>query len=410
MTSEGDGVLAPFSRTSRLILAARLRRNAGLIVAVLVLLGGWFAWLMLGHVSLYASSQQMKLESDRLPIRIEAPVQGVIADCSLVLGRAVEEGAVLVRLDARVFELQRDELQAELKANQVAIDAITQQLEAEGHARDAVAELAKRTKAVGNAKLAASRTSSLYKEKETAITQQLRGAELTSELEMIRARGETESLRAQVMTTAAQAALDSTNGTVNVSDRDARVAALQTTLADAQALAQVNQARLQSAEFEIERRSVRANAPGTLVDVTSCTSGMAIQPQQVLGTLLPHSSLRAVSFFRPEDAVGRVWPGAQAKLRIDNFPWTQYGTIAAVVDRVGSEARDGLVRVELRIDRPNPAIPMVHGLTGIAEVHVEQVAPFRLLLRMGGQLLSPRPDSSQPPPVSSAQALSGATR
>jgi len=402
MSDQGNDSFAPFARTNQLILRARLGRDATMIVAVLVLIGGWIAWLLLGRLSIYASSQQMKLESERLPLRVEVPVEGVVADCSLVLSREVTEGDTLVRLDARTFELQRNELDAELKADRSAIDALTRQLEAEDKARDAVAELAKRTQSAGNARIAASRTSSFYKSKETAITEQLHGAQLASELDMIRASGEAASLRAQMLAIAAQAALDWSNGKVSVIDRDTRIAALKKTLSDAEALAEVHHARLEALTFEVDRRTVRAIATGTLEDITPCTPGLGVLPGQVLATLLPHSEIHVVTFFHPEDAVGRVRQGQTAKLRIDNFPWTQYGTVDATVERVGSEPRDGMVRVELKIVRPNPSIPLVHGLTGLAEIEVERISPFKLLLRMSGQLLS-QPKGAPAPPASGSR-------
>jgi hemolysin D len=395
---KGDDSFGPFSRTSQLIVNARLGRDAGMIIAVLVLLVGWAAWLMLGRISIYTTSQQMKLESEKLPVQIEVPVEGVVAECSLILSREVAEGDILVRLDSHTFELARDELAAEVKADQVAIDALARQKEAEDKARSAVADLAKRTQSAGYAKNAASRTASAYKSKETAITDQLHKAELASEVDMIRANGEAASLRAQMFATAAQAALDSSNARVSVSDRDARIAALEKTLSDAEALKDVHQARLDAAAYEVVRRTIRASAAGILADITPCSPGRGVMPGQVLATLLPRSELHVVSFFRPEDAVGRVRQGQGAKLRIDNFPWTQYGTLDGAVDRVGSEPRDGLVRVELKIVHPNPSIPLVHGLTGLAEIEVEKVSPFRLLLRMAGQLLSP-PRAAPPTPA-----------
>jgi multidrug resistance efflux pump len=397
MTDRDPDSFAAFARTNQLILRTRLGRDAGMIVAILILIGTWLSWLLLGRISVYAASQQMKLESELLPLRVEVPVEGVVTDCSLVLSREVAEGDGLVRLDTRSLELQREELQAELKADQSAIDALTRQLEAEEKARAAVAELAKRTQSAGNARVAASRTSSLYKSKETAITEKLHGAELASELDMIRASGEAASLRAQMLATVAQASLDLSNGNVNISDRDARIAALKKTLSDALALVEVHRSRLETVTYGIDRRTVRAGATGTLVDITPCMPGLDVTPGQVLATLLPRSDIHVVSFFRPEDAVGRVRRGQSARLRIDNFPWTQYGTVDAMVDRVGSEPRDGMVRVELKIVQPNPAIPMIHGLTGLAEIEVERISPFKLLLRMSGQLLSPKRDAPPAP-------------
>ena len=50
---------------------------------------------------------------------------------------------------------------------------------------------------------------------------------------------------------------------------------------------------------------------------------------------------------------GACW--AAARLRLDSFPWTQYGSLATTVSRVASEVRDGRVRVELTVASEPPA-------------------------------------------------------
>jgi membrane fusion protein (multidrug efflux system) len=79
--------------------------------------------------------------------------------------------------------------------------------------------------------------------------------------------------------------------------------------------------------------------------------------------------------------VGRRSPGALGQ-RLDGFPWAQYGTPAATVTRVATEARDGAIRVELDLAPQTPtAIPLQHGLPGTVEVTVEHVSPATMVLR-----------------------------
>jgi membrane fusion protein (multidrug efflux system) len=73
-------------------------------------------------------------------------------------------------------------------------------------------------------------------------------------------------------------------------------------------------------------------------------------------------------------------------LRLDGFPWTEYGSIGATVTHVGSEVRDGRIRVELALN-PHSAssIPMQHGLPGTVQVEVERISPASLVLRVVGR-------------------------
>jgi membrane fusion protein (multidrug efflux system) len=118
---------------------------------------------------------------------------------------------------------------------------------------------------------------------------------------------------------------------------------------------------------------------------------MYVRAGDRLFSVVPPGQLRGVGNFVPADALGRVRPGQTARLRLEGFPWTQYGTVPATVTHVGSELRDGKVRVEFAIHPdPGSAIPMQHGLPAMAEVDVEQVSPATLVLRsIGGALGRP---------------------
>ena len=99
--------------------------------------------------------------------------------------------------------------------------------------------------------------------------------------------------------------------------------------------------------------------------------------------------LKIVADFLPPAALGRIQPGQPARLRLEGFPWTQYGAVAATVASVASEVRDGWVRVELAV-RPDAAspIPLQHGLPGTIEVEVDHVSPAMLVLRTAGSLIT----------------------
>ena len=86
-------------------------------------------------------------------------------------------------------------------------------------------------------------------------------------------------------------------------------------------------------------------------------------------------------------SLGRLQPGQPGRLRLDGFPWTQYGYLDAVVTNV--ETRDRMVRVELALRRAaDSRVPLLHGMPGVVEVEVERVAPVALLVRSLGHRLS----------------------
>jgi membrane fusion protein (multidrug efflux system) len=97
---------------------------------------------------------------------------------------------------------------------------------------------------------------------------------------------------------------------------------------------------------------------------------------------VPSGDLILVAEFDPASALGRIRPGQAATLRLAGYPWAQYGTVSARVERVAGELRNGQLRVELRATRNAVhGVRLAHGLAGTVEVEVESLSPARLLAR-----------------------------
>lgn len=156
----------------------------------------------------------------------------------------------------------------------------------------------------------------------------------------------------------------------------------------------VDAATIKRLEHDLEDRTVRAPVSGRIEEKLPFRLGTVVRAGEKLGTIVPPGETRIVAFV-PVAAVGRVRPGQAARLRLDGFPWTQCGTVAATVTAVGNEANEGLIRVELGVERAaSPRIPLQHGQTGSVEIAVEQASPAVLVLRAAGQyLMSPRPST-----------------
>jgi multidrug resistance efflux pump len=132
-------------------------------------------------------------------------------------------------------------------------------------------------------------------------------------------------------------------------------------------------------ELEVERHIVRSPVDGALGSVAVLQPGAVVAAGLQIATVVPDGELQVIAAYGPS-AIGRLAPGQPARLKLDGFPWTRWGTVAARVTRVASEVRDGAVRVELAIE-PGATIPLAHGMTGTVEVEVERVSPATLVLR-----------------------------
>jgi membrane fusion protein (multidrug efflux system) len=131
---------------------------------------------------------------------------------------------------------------------------------------------------------------------------------------------------------------------------------------------------------------VRAPIDGVLAEVSTLRAGNFVAAGDRICTIVPDGALKVVALFAPSIALGHVRAGQAARVRLEGFPWTQYGSGAAHVATVAGELRDGEVRVELQLDaRQDTAVPFQHGLPAEVDVETERVSPFALILRSVGR-------------------------
>jgi membrane fusion protein (multidrug efflux system) len=152
----------------------------------------------------------------------------------------------------------------------------------------------------------------------------------------------------------------------------------------------VQRAAVALLEGEIERRKIRAAVAGPLGYITVLRAGPYHAEGETIAAIVPAGELHVVAEFALA-AIGRLRVGQPGRLRLAAYPWTEYGTVPVVVQRLGTEAHEGRVRVELAVSPvAGSPIGLQHGLPGSVLVEVEQVAPAILLLRAAGQLVGTR--------------------
>jgi membrane fusion protein (multidrug efflux system) len=151
-------------------------------------------------------------------------------------------------------------------------------------------------------------------------------------------------------------------------------------------------AGLQGLRYEVERRQIRAPIDGRIGECMTLRPGSVVEEAESLASIVPSGQLRVVAQFPAEAALGRIRTGQSATLRLDGYPWAEFGSVSATVARVAQEIRDGKVRVELAI---NPSARfrgrLEHGMPGTIEVAVEYVTPLALVMRTTGQWMTRRP-------------------
>jgi len=381
-----------FSRTDALLQDNQGIWTPRILLGATVLLGAWLIWAFAARISLYAVSVDARVERANATYAISSPFLGRVVRADLAIGRSVRRGDLLVELDSRSEQLQLAERRAEQAGLAPQIERLRARIAAErgalgeeqGASRLATEEAARRAE---EARVAADTAGA-----DAARMRQLQARGLVSVRELERAEADARMRReaAAALATAGQRLPREQRARDNT--RSAHLAELEGQLAALVARQAAIGAEVERLGYEIERRGIRAPVDGRIGEAAILRPGAVVDEAQPLGSIVPEGELAVVAYYPAQAAVGRIEAGQRAVLRLDAFPWAEFGVVDATVTQVAREVRDGKVRVELSLD-PSPGFRgrLDHGMPGSIEVAVERVSPMGLVLRTAGQWFTQQP-------------------
>jgi multidrug resistance efflux pump len=388
----------PFSRTFRALESDSFRGSLLALGCVIALLGGWMAWFFLAKVARYEITDAARIEVDRETHPVQSPVLARVVSSNLVLGQEVKAGDVLVELDSNAERLQVAEERTQLTTLGSQIDSLKAQLVQLEQAQAREQQTARVAIQQAGAKYREADALARSADHEAQRLEKLAAEGLVPRREYDIGKMEAERLRDAADSLKLEPDRIQHDLNTHESDRRAQLQNLQSQIRKLEGDRTSVTASVERLNYEVERRVIRAPVSGRLGEVAATLRpGAVVNEGDRLCAILPPGRLRAIAEFAPPAAFGRIRPGQTARLRLEGFPWAQYGSVAATVSTVASEIRDGKVRVELSIARsPAFAVPLQHGLPGSVEIEVERVSPAAMTLRTAGQLIT-RPRSSFAP-------------
>jgi multidrug resistance efflux pump len=377
-----------FAQSMRALAADRSRWSLPSLLLVGALLGGWGVWFVCARVAIYEISQTARLEVDQAVHPIATSGAGRVTVTHLVVGRAVQAGEVLAELDAEAPRLQYEEARVRLTALTAQRQARRQELSAEQVAQQDERQAARVALDEARARYREAEVAARAAAEQADIFVRLGARELVSRLELLRTKADADQKQAAAdVLRLAISRLDRDQRT-KASDRTARITQFSREVTQLDGDIHTAEATLARLVHTIDQTRVRAPITGYLGEVATLQPGAVVRQGDTLGVVLPPGALQVVASFLPAMALGRVQLGQPARLRLDGFPWAQYGSLTGTVTSVATEARDGVIRVELRLEPAMPtAIPLQHGLPGTVEVEVERISPVTLVLRAVGHHL-----------------------
>jgi multidrug resistance efflux pump len=236
-------------------------------------LGALAYWMLRVPVALYETSSDARLEIDRAASIVQTAMPGRVVSSDIALGRTVQAGDILVRMDALPAELQVREEQTKLNTIQPEIEALRKQITAEESA--GADEQRASQSAIDEAKLKVREAESQAQsaQLDRIRYQKLKAEKLVPDRDVERIIAESERLDAAVNT--ARAAIERLTREQTTRDRQraVRIAAIQTDITKLESGRANTKASIQRVNYDVEQRIIRAPVSGTIGEATLLRAG-----------------------------------------------------------------------------------------------------------------------------------------
>ncbi len=376
-----------FHRTTR-ALAGETSALAMLVWAVaLVCLAAWMAWFVFGRVTTYQVSRAARLEVKQSAHPVTAAVAGKLAVHRMVIGQEVRAGDVLIQLDASREKLRLDEEASKLAGYGPKITSLnreiaslSQALTQQSAAADAAINAARSRVREATAGI------DFAKDNERRLREESKVGGVPP-VDALRASADVQKAVAAREALVAEVARAENEAFARRSQQEAHLENLSRSVVSLASEQLTTQATISRLKQEVDQFVVRAPVDGVIGEAAPLRVGAYVTAGQQVATVVPRGGMVVVADFAPAAVLGRLHPGQRGRLRLDGFPWTEFGSVEVAVNAVSSEIRDNLVRVELTpLPTASVQFLMQHGLPGAVEMAIEQVSPAMLVLRAMGQV------------------------
>ncbi len=241
-------------------------------------------------------------------VEVETPAGGQIAEVLFKDGERVSKGQLLVRFDTREAEEQKRILTSRLKIQEK--------------------ELANQLKSIESQRIS-------MKGREEVLRQRLSTKEtITKEMNKLVVQGGFQRLQYLEQL---DSVYEMKKQISELSEQQSRLDLQfdQIKLGDMKTVDQLK-ASLKQIELQLQYQTVKAPISGIIFDPAVRLEGV-LQPGERILSIVPQKGLYA-EIYVPNQDIGFVKTGQEAKVRVDAFPYARYGEVSALVNQISADA------------------------------------------------------------------------
>ncbi len=265
---------------------------------------------------------------------VKAPFAGVIKDIVVKEGQKVSTGDTLLKFDADVSRKRKETLETQIKLEKKRFEEESRAVKA--RKRGVVARLKGLNRSLNT-------ESSIY---ENILPLAEIGA--MQQTEVLRQRNKVEQLDSEVQQAGAD--LEEVEAQLNKLEQES--------------LREISDLERQLVEVEdtITKEKLIAPVAGIVFGMVPSSAGYAASAGETLVKVVPGGEIEAKISITNKD-VGFMKPGMKAQIRVDAFPYTQFGSITGALKSVGT--------LPLEPDQQNP-MPRFPAYVKIDEEYLEK--------------------------------------
>lgn len=372
-----------FSNTLAAIDADLNRLPTVIVIIPVLLIVLWLAWS--AFVPMTVTRQAAgQVEINQPVYSLVSPVAGRIHSVAIKTGDEVEADQLLIQLNSEEESQQISLLQESVSRQQDALAA--QQKTQESEVQSIVLDLGALQNTITNALAQSLTVQEQFEQQQETVKMLSSATAAVSRIEFQREQLQLKSLQERLLVRkqdvadlyAKQQQLQERQKLLN-----ARIAQEN---ANHNAMIAHLKAQLNLQHQAFKRKELRISSSAIVAETMPLQVGQWVEAGEVLATLFPQGDLRVIAYFKPADAQGYVLVGQRAQVKVDNFPWLQYGTLTATVIQVDRAVRNDSIRVVLALDSSSTvALPLEHGMTTSVNVFTARLTPWQLLLHSLGR-------------------------
>jgi hemolysin D len=375
------------------------------------------AWAWFGKVQDISQGVGKLVPQGRV-YKVQPAGQGEIVRLLVKEGDQVKVGQVVAELDSRLLEAEVDRLQQSLSAYRLQLiqsHELLHRTALEAEMRWAIAKSQAQAQfaSLTEAQVAAATQRELLKQTETdkaayearltrlrplvnvgaiaqeqlfEVEQSLRDrqrSQIQSEGDLQRAIANARRYQAEF--TQQQAEVQRSH-----LEKQQRLQQIQVGVSELEANIQETKNLLSAAQTQLQSKVLTAPIAGTVLALHIDNVGEVAQPGQTIAEIAPASAPLVLSTVIPNDQAGLIQLGMAAQIKVDAFPYQEYGVLSGKVLSVSPDAKEDqrlgpVYEVEIFLDRStirhqNQIIPLRAGQTATVEIVLRQRRILDILL------------------------------